>query len=323
MRLLRDRDGGLWAGTTSRGLVHVHNGITDVYSQTDGLSGENVSAIFEDREGNIWVATDGGLDRFRAAPVVSYSSRQGLSSGRVNSVLAATEGSVWFGTYDGLNRWADGDVTLYHERSAPATPLFLSRRVHEFTGAGMPDGVQSIFEDSQHRIWLSTPRGVGYLENDRFVVVKGVPAGMTRAIVEDSAKRLWIAQPLVGLFRLGPDRRLVEQTSLAVLKHTDVVSAVAADPSGHGLWFGFFRGGIAQSVDGQLRISYSAREGLADGRVSSLYADKASAPWVATDAGLSRLKNGRVATIDSRNGLPCDAVGWIVEDAGDSSWRRS
>jgi signal transduction histidine kinase/sugar lactone lactonase YvrE len=322
MRLLRDRDGGLWAGTTSRGLIHVHNGITDVFSQTDGLSGEDVSAIFEDREGNIWVATDGGLDRFRAAPVVSYSSHQGLSSGRVNSILAATDGSVWFGTDDGVNRWANGKVTLYHERSAAsaAGPLLLSRRVRESTGAGMPAGVQSIFADSQHRVWLSTARGVGYLENDRFVVLKDVPAGLTRAIVEDSAKRLWIVQPVVGLFRLGPDRRRVEQTSLAVLKHTDVVSAVAADPSGNGLWFGFFRGGIAQLVDGQLRISYSARDGLADGRVSSLYADRAGAVWVATDGGLSRLKNGRVATIDSRNGLPCDAVGWMVEDAGDSWW---
>jgi len=64
-RLLRDRNGGLWIGTADQGLVHVHQGRTDVFSQSDGLSGQNVGPLFEDREGNIWVTTLNGLDRFR------------------------------------------------------------------------------------------------------------------------------------------------------------------------------------------------------------------------------------------------------------------
>jgi signal transduction histidine kinase len=183
----------------------------------------------------------------------------------------------------------------------------------------MPRGVQSIFEDSQRRIWLSTGGGVGYLENERFVVVNGVPGVTTRAIVEDSQKNLWIVNPAVGLFRVSRDRHDVEYTSRAVLNHKDVVSAVAADPSG-GLWFGFFRGGIVQFADGQVRTSYTDSDGLAEGRVSNLYADPAGALWISTDGGLSRLKNRRLATINSRNGLPCDAVGWVVEDAGHSLW---
>ena len=319
--LLRDRDGAVWAGT-NHGVVHVHNGVVDAFSQTDGLSGEDVSAILEDREGNIWIATEGGLDRFRAAAVVSYTAYQGLSNSRVNSVLASADGSVWVGTYDGLNRWANGNVTMYHERSvksAPGSRPVPSRSVREFTGAGMPRGVQSIFEDSQRRIWLSTGDGVGYLENERFVVVNGVPGVTTRAIVEDSQKNVWIVNPAVGLFRVSRDRHDVEHTSTAVLNHKDVVSAVAADPSG-GLWFGFFRGGIVRFADGQVRTSYTASDGLAEGRVSNLYADTAGALWISTDGGLSRLKNRRLATINSRNGLPCDAVGWVVEDAGHSLW---
>jgi signal transduction histidine kinase/ligand-binding sensor domain-containing protein len=321
LRLRRDRDGGLWAGT-NHGVVHVHNGITDVFSQTDGLSGDDVSAILEDREGNIWIATDGGLDRFRASAVVSYSALQGLSSGRVMSVLASIDGSVWVGTSDGLNRWANGDVTVYRERSAPVAPGSrpLSRTVREFTGAGMPRSVGPIFEDSQRRVGLSTADGVGYLENDRVVLVNGIPGGVTRAIVEDSQKNLWIANPTVGLFRLGRNRRDVEQTSWAVLKHKDVASAVAVDPSGDGLWFGFFRGGIVHFAEGQVRVSYAAADGLADGRVSNLYADSAGALWIATDGGLSRLENGRLATMNSNNGLPCDAVGWVVEDAVHALW---
>jgi len=72
-KLLRDRDGGLWIGTVERGLIHVHHGRTDVFSRSDGLSGDIVLSLFEDREGNVWVATTGGLDRFRELPVTTIS----------------------------------------------------------------------------------------------------------------------------------------------------------------------------------------------------------------------------------------------------------
>ena len=79
-KLLRDRDGGLWIGTHERGLIHVHHGRTDVFTKSDGLSGNIICSLFEDREGNIWVATTGGLDRFRELPVTTISVKQGLSS---------------------------------------------------------------------------------------------------------------------------------------------------------------------------------------------------------------------------------------------------
>lgn len=61
-RILRDRDGGLWIGTLDRGLVHYHQGKTDAFLEADGLSGDSVVALFEDREGNVWAATPNGLD---------------------------------------------------------------------------------------------------------------------------------------------------------------------------------------------------------------------------------------------------------------------
>src|SRR5437773_1598854 len=46
-RLRRDQDGGLWIGTSDRGLIHVHQGTTDVFAPSNGLSGESVSTLFE------------------------------------------------------------------------------------------------------------------------------------------------------------------------------------------------------------------------------------------------------------------------------------
>ena len=99
--MLRDRDGGLWIGTASQGLLHVHEGRTDRFMRSDGLSGELVRTLFEDREGNIWVATVHGLDRFRELAVPSVSVSQGLSRSEAWSVLGARDASVWIGSRDG------------------------------------------------------------------------------------------------------------------------------------------------------------------------------------------------------------------------------
>jgi signal transduction histidine kinase len=86
------------------------------------------------------------------------------------------------------------------------------------------------------------------------------------------------------------------------------------------VWLGFYRGGISYFKNGRIQTSHDAASGLAPGRVSGLYVDHATALWIATDGGLSRLKDGRLRTLTTRNGLPCDAAGWAIEDASHSLW---
>src|SRR5262249_45304299 len=101
--ILRDRHGGLWLAGPVGGIVHIHNGRTDIFSRSDGLTGDHVLALFEDREGSIWIATDKGLDRFRELPVVTYSTKQGLAHPS-GAVVGTRDGSIWFGTSAGLTR---------------------------------------------------------------------------------------------------------------------------------------------------------------------------------------------------------------------------
>src|SRR5262249_34937694 len=48
--------------------------------------------------------------------------------------------------------------------------------------------------------------------------------------------------------------------------------------------------------------------------------DRDGTLWAATEGGLSRLKNGRIATLTSANGLPCDGVHWAIEGEDHSFW---
>ena len=302
--LLRDRQGGLWIGTQDNGLLHVHDGRTDRFWRNDGLSGNFVVDIFEDREGNVWVATLGGLDRFRDIAVGRLSTRQGLSSDTVLSVLATTDGDVWMGTVGGLERWSDGVVLRY------AIP-----------GVGADEGVGSLFEDNRGRIWVSSLQGLFSIEPGATRPVRaGLPTRYVHAFAEDAGGTLWVSDSTSGLFGLRGDDT-VEVVPWSTFGG-ERARALFADPSG-GLWLGFIGGGVSRLDNGRVQRTYTSADGLGAGDVTNIHDDREGALWVATAGGLSRIAGGRVDTLDVRNGLPCDAVEWSVEDHTGALWLQT
>ena len=320
--LLRDRDGGVWIGTAGAGVVHLHQGRADVFSQADGLSGDLVTSLFEDREGNVWVATLGGLDRFRNYAVATYAQHEGFGTipGR-GSVVAGRDGSIWMGTNDGLRMWNHGEVTIYgraDDHKSQSRTVWLP--VRYVASRGLRDHVPvSVFADNAGRILVSTPYAFGYMENGRFVPIRGVPGGIVSSVAQDRQGNLWIANQDQGLLRLSKDGT-VQQISWASIGHKDGAQSLAADRSTGGLWLGFDEGGVAYFSDGRIKETYGRAEGLGSGRVSALYIETDDTVWAATEGGLSRIKNGRVLTLTSKNGLPCDAIHWITQDENHSFW---
>jgi ligand-binding sensor domain-containing protein len=138
-RILRDRDGGLWAGTRTRGTLHLHEGRADWFAETDGLSANCAKSFFEDREGNIWVATLSGLDRFRNYAVATFSGAAGLSNATVEAVIATAESMAWHGGQKQSVRnrvQGKGKVTDQHETSRASQQPARSSR---FTQADKAD----------------------------------------------------------------------------------------------------------------------------------------------------------------------------------------
>jgi signal transduction histidine kinase/ligand-binding sensor domain-containing protein len=300
-KLLRDRDGGLWIGTHERGLIHVYHGRTDVFRKTDGLTGDIIAGIFEDREGNIWVSTSGGFDRFRELPVTNISVKQGLSSDHTSSILAATDGSVWIATHDGLTKWQNGKTTIFRKTS------------------GLPDNVaQSLYEDDRGRVWVFTAHGLAYFKGGRFVAVNGVTSEEVYSITGDKAGNLWLSGNR-GLSHLV-EGRLIEHFPWSVQGRSQQAKVILADQGG--VWLSFWNdGGVLYFKDGEVRASYTAADGLGKGHVPGLRLDRDGAVWAGTEeGGLSRIKDGRIATLTTKNGLPCDTIHMTIEDDDRSLW---
>ena len=229
----------------------MHHKRTDKFTHSDGLSSDSILYLFEDREGNIWVGTRNGLDRFREFAVPAITEKEGLSHSDVGSILHARDGSIWLGTLNGLDRWKNGKVTVYSRQD------------------GLPDSYAlSLFEDQAGRIWVATRRGIVYLKDGKFVPVPDVPGGSVVCMVGDRAGGIWISEQR-SLYHLH-GRTVVEEIPWIKLGHKDYARTMLPDPVRGGLWLGFLQGGIAYYQNHSVRLSYGREQGFGEGQISGL-----------------------------------------------------
>ncbi len=316
--LLTDRTGAIWMGTQEHGLLHRHlNGRVDAYTRIDGLSGNTVTSLFQDREGSVWVATNGGLDRFRSLSASTFSVAQGVS-GRVASVLVDRNQSVWASSALGVYRLRDHRTYVY--RSQALKPG--NATVQEIVVPNLPASpAGALFQDRRGRVWLGTASGLGYFDDTRFVRIAGAPSGFVDAITEDTDGNVWVTNRDAGLLRISSEGA-IEQFGWTSLRRgfATWVWRVAADPVQGGVWLAYHLGRVAYFRNGKVEKTYWSAEGMGPGPVHDLRVSPDGTVWVATDRGLSRIRGGRVTTLNTANGLPCNSVDSMVDGAARGLW---
>jgi signal transduction histidine kinase/ligand-binding sensor domain-containing protein len=300
--LLRDRHGALWVGT-SRGVLHSYEGATRLITHSDGLSSDPVSEMFEDREGTIWIGTSDGLDSFRETPFASLS---GLSNSSIRGVLAARDGSIWIGTAAGIDRWKDGRISVYQKQTDPGLP---------------GNEIGTLFEDERGRIWVQAYPGVARFDAGSIRALPSVPGKTITAIASDHRGGVWLQlsdnPDGYGLVHLVDDN--VTERLLWKDLGGSPGAGLVVDPDG-GVWTGLFSGGIAHFRAGQIQNLSLGGQNAGSRRVFNLSRERDGALWAATENGLSRIADGRVSTLTTANGLPCNVVHWIIDDGVSSYW---
>jgi signal transduction histidine kinase/ligand-binding sensor domain-containing protein len=305
--LFVDRNQTLWVGTGSQGLYHIHDGVADHYGSANGLSGNNICCLTEDREGNIWVATDRGLDMFRDTPVATFSTNQGLVGSIVRSILALSNGSVWVADEDALDVIHAGGISAMG------------------AGHGLPgQTVRGMFEDSTGQVWLGIDDTVVTYKLGRFFEIKksdGGPlkhVGAASAFAEDIEGNIWVATGVSGKVHLLRIKGQRLEEDIPVDNVIPRAVYLAADRDG-GIWVGSDDGKLAHYRNGKAE-AVSLGNGETSITTFSLFVDSDNAVWAATNKGLYRWKDGRVNVMDSRSGLPCSWIFSAIKDNEGAFW---
>jgi signal transduction histidine kinase/ligand-binding sensor domain-containing protein len=307
--LLVDRDQTLWVGTVSSGLYHIHDGYADHFGAAQGLTGDEVLSIYQDREGNLWITTDRGVDLFRDIAIVSFSSTEGLN-GDPGAVIARNDNSVWAGLR--------GALALIRPDSVSLTKMADGRPIQD---------VYALLEDHLGQVWLGINRTVMVYQFGKFFEITRQDGSRLDKVAkifsftEDIDGNIWAIgyddlEHIIHLLRIK-DRRAREDIQIGSL--VPRAHFLGADPAG-GIWIGTADGKLAHYQNGVANIFSNGPGGAPAVDMFNFSVDSAGVVWGATNGGLYRWDHGTLSVMDSRNGLPCSTVTAALIDDSGSLW---
>ena len=303
-RVLEDRDGSLWLGAESVGLVHLDGGRREVLGRTEGLPNSRVASLLRDQEGNLWIGSNGGLVRLHAAAFGAVTEHQGLADPFVRTLLPLADDRLLAGGPAGVDLLVHGRV---QRRPAWLDPLW-------------PQSVLSLAQGKDGKLAIGTSADGAWEWDGGQLRRRRAPAELgssqVRATLVDDDGSVWYGSTL-GLSRCaGADCRIYRRGDGL---EGDFVTALTRDRKG-ALWIGTSMG--ATRMDG----SGLAPAPFADGVARSVFGflhDREDRLWICSDGGVGLWRNQRFEMLDRRHGLLDDAVFALVEDAGGRFWLTS
>ena len=205
MGILFDNDGALWVTSIGdglrrapvpellRGRIKEFSNSVELFTSRDGLSDDFVRAILQDREGNIWVGTNKGLDRFRKTNLVPVALPFKLNQ---SIWVAGDAGDVW--VYELVG---DRSVLVNVQRGrADRGHLFPSH------ANSVADNPVSAHRDSSGAIWWLCVDAIYRYAAGNYTRIEFPPSfpkpylGFPPQATEDGSGTLWLSAGREGLF---------------------------------------------------------------------------------------------------------------------------
>ena len=157
--LYQDTSGDIWISAWEDGLFHLSD--SGIVNYTDGrkngrkeLSSNSVRDCCEDNQGNMWIATFNGLNKFdkktRKFTCYAPSDMAGsLSNSSVYCIINDHQGTLWVGTYFGGVNYFNPEYEIY---------TYYRPGIHESEGLNYPV-IGCMAEDRLGNLWIATEGG--------------------------------------------------------------------------------------------------------------------------------------------------------------------
>ena len=283
---IRDRQKNLWIGTANGILVMHPDGFSRILTTTDGLQDNVMRAISQRNDGTMWVASRGGVIRFRY-------SREGLTDRRVVvrhgslALYPTSDGGMLIGTNAGPT--GKEGVVLKVRRDERIDTLLNTKK------AGGPLKVLSLLEDRSGAVWIGSVPGLFLVDHGTLSYIgekNGLQSGGVNSLMEDAVGNVWIGGS--GLMKLP-------QKSFRHFPLADTFSGIVfrfgLPANDRSVWFGGFGRLIRKKPNGMF-IEIPPPSDALVWNVQGITEDRFGTIWITTLGGLMEHKNGTMRHAD-------------------------
>ena len=301
--MLFDRQGTMWmvhADRLQRRLASDRGDRSDQsLSPSEKLSGSILGALFQDREGNLWIGTSRGIDRLRPNRLRIMTPEKALE---YPALVGGPDGDMWIGDYV-------GDIWRYsNDGPLPASaPAVKGKITASYT---TPDGV----------LWLGGMAGIERFGRDGSLTVLTFPPELktlrVHAMQQDRDGALWASISAgKGVYKIV-NGAWIKSGGLQGIPDL-LATSMAQDADGK-LWMAHMRSQITV-VDGPAVRHLGDGDGLQLGTPLTLYRDGKSM-WVGGEKGVALYRDGRFVALRGQRDEAFRGVSGIVRLPGGELW---
>lgn len=208
--LLQDRNGNIWAGTWGKGVYLIKGQETILFnSEKNKLPSDFIHALYEARDGTIWMGTGNGLVSYDGETFKVFGIAEGLCNTYIGSLTEDKAGNIWFHTDECVMRYDGKKFIAYSDANGLVSNTFY---LLSFDSAGY--------------LWVGTNKGVDRMEVDeagRVLSVKnfsrnegfrGIECN-SRAVCLSRDGCLWFGT-VKGVIRYDPSKELTDNVQPVV-----------------------------------------------------------------------------------------------------------